>query len=93
MRRLPWPVAEQVVIFAFILCPASALSQAVPGLPTFSTMDQRQFDSINVANLNIFVNIPLRDKQGPLQPSYSLTDNSLATIISGRWSVPAANGF
>lgn len=61
-----------LAVFHFV-APAILFAQgAAPGVPPFSSWNS----DINLGNLNILVNIPVRSKNGPIPFVYHLTENS-----------------
>jgi RHS repeat-associated protein len=56
------------------------------GVPPFSTMQPNQFDTINLANDNVLIEIPVRSKAGPIPLSISLAGNSNVKKNANFWA-------
>ena len=55
------------------------------GTPNFSTIEPHQYDSINLQNLNISINIPVRSKSAGMPISYSLSSNNSLYPGAAGW--------
>lgn len=70
-------LAGILICLVSVLLPQVSRAQVTPGLPPFSSEDSHQYDTINLGDLHIVVQIPLRDKAaGPLPFSYDLVMNN-----------------
>jgi RHS repeat-associated protein len=84
---------------AFVLLASTAFAQSSPtaGNPLFSTEVGGQFDSVDLANSNVLINIPVRQKIGKIPFAASLVGNYgvyIQSLQSGKsWQVNSvANG-
>jgi hypothetical protein len=72
-----------VAILAAVLVTARPVaSQVSPGTPLFVAYDSHQYDTINLQNLNIILNVPVISKSGAFPFTYSLQGDS---YIAGSW--------
>ncbi len=51
------------------------------GVPTFSTIEDHGLDSINLQNLDVLINTPVRDKAGAMPFHYGLVGNSHCDLL------------
>ncbi len=58
---------------AFFCFPGFAKAQATPGTPSWSAYEKHQYDTINLQNLNVMLNVPVMNKSGafPFKATYS----------------------
>jgi hypothetical protein len=66
-----------IASFFLLLAPLMSFGQAAGDTAPFSSVESHGFDSINLQNLTVYLNIGIRDKAaGPIPFSYSLIGNS-----------------
>ena len=76
-RLLTSVVCPVLLGLPVVLFSAQCSAQVTPGSPPFASEDSHQYDTINLADLHIVVQVPLRDKaSGPLPFSYDLVMNN-----------------
>ena len=73
-----WPEQMQQVsrwcVFAvFLYFAGLAAAQVNPGTPAFSGYDGGQYDTINLQNLNVSLNVPLMSKSGAFPFNFAMT--------------------
>src|SRR5262249_887019 len=62
----------------------TAVAQSDPGLPAFGTFTGGSFDTINLGNLNIHLEVPVINKPGPGMPiHYSLVYDRGGFAVTG----------
>ncbi len=88
--------AAVLLVFVSVI---SSFAQLDPnaGLPVFSTEAGGQFDSVNLANGNVFIQIPLRQKVGKFPFTASINGN-FGVFMAGipgyiSWNVSPFQGF
>lgn len=75
-----------VVLFMVPLCPMAATSQVTTGIYDFGAFDSKDFDTINIGNLNSHFEIPVFSKpgRGGLNFSHSLVYDSAVWTLLGE---------
>ena len=61
-----------LVVFVFLSIEL-AIAQVNPGTPSFSAYDSSQYDTVNLQNLNVVLNIPIMSKSGAFPFDFRLT--------------------
>jgi len=72
MKRVPMHPA---LFFLLILC-APSFAQTDTGMPSYEVMyPVNAYESVNLGNLSILLQAPVRSKSGPIPLNFMLTDN------------------
>lgn len=82
---------ELFMLFAFtaFLCFAAlAPGQVNPGTPSFSAYDSHQYDTINLQNLNVSLNVPVMSKSGGFAFSAALAGGDSYINFNGTTLQP-----
>jgi hypothetical protein len=100
---LPSPLYRFLRISAiFLFFAGLALAQVQPGTPNWSAIETHAVDSINLSNLVVSLNIPVRSKAGAIPFNFGFINGSsyvannagaLAAGYSTNPLAPAANGM
>jgi RHS repeat-associated protein len=70
--------------FLFLFFSGSvAISQVNPGRPSLSAFDNGQYDTIDLQNLNVMLNVPVVSKPGAIPFSYSLNGGYYIHTVQG----------
>jgi RHS repeat-associated protein len=75
---------RRVFMLALLMCSCAWTSRAQSpssGILPFTTQEAHQYDTVNLGNLNISINIPVRGKVGAIPFSYALHANSNLTRV------------
>ena len=69
----PYVLAAALITFLSLAQSASAQTPANAGTPNWSAYDSGQFDTINIQNLSVSLNIPVMSKSGAFPFTFNLT--------------------
>lgn len=70
-----------LAFFLLLLTPMTGFGQAAGDVAPFSALENHGFDSINLQNLNVYLNIEIRKKSGAIPFAYNLLGNSHCASI------------
>jgi YD repeat-containing protein len=84
--RVPAILGALVSSF-FLAIPYLAYSQVATGTPSFSAYDSHSGDTVNLQNLNVIVNVPVRSKAGAIPFDYGYVINSYMypSTVTPQW--------
>lgn len=74
-----------VLSLSALYCASTAVAQVQTGTPNFSAYDNFGVDSINLQNLNVIINLPVRRKAGAIPFNYGMANDSYMYVNSGQW--------
>ncbi len=84
--RTPQRLTKIFGIFAIFFFAGAVGAQVNPGTPSFSAYDSHTFDTINLQNLNIVLNVPIYSKSGAFPFTFGATGNFyIWQAIGGYW--------
>ncbi len=85
--RRHFPVS---VFIAFLCLAPLAGGQVNPGAPSFSAYDRHEYDTVNLQNLNVTLNVPVISKNGAFPFQFALTgaDSYITSSGPGVLNVP-----
>jgi hypothetical protein len=78
MKRLIPNIVFLAVLFVSIVSGTCFAQDQNGGIPGFSSIESHQYDSINLQNLSVVLNIPIRAKAGPIPFNVSASGTSYA---------------
>src|SRR5262249_25409744 len=66
------------------------LGQVAPGLPSFSSFDQHEVDTVDLLNNNVILHVPIMSKPGTIPFQFSMDDNSQVYSTNAIWNSSVA---
>ena len=88
IHRLGQRIFRLHVLVAFLCFAGLAGGQVNPGTPSFSAYDSQQYDTVNLQNLSVSLNIPVMSKNGAFPFSASLIGGDSYVSYNGTTLQP-----
>lgn len=63
-----------------------SLAQISPGLPSFSSFDQHEVDTVDLLNNNVSLHVPIMSKPGTIPLRFSMDGNSQVYSTNAIWN-------